>query len=160
MPIADVREYLKQWGKDGDVREFDVSSATVELAAAALGVAPARIAKSMALRTPDGCALVVAAGDGRIDNAKFKSRFGHKARMLDAADTLAFTGHAVGGVCPFAIANPAVTIYLDVSLKRFDTVFPACGNDKSAVEMTCGELFECSRAADWVDVCKNWDNPA
>lgn len=156
MPVAEVREYLKQWGKDGGVREFPVSSATVELAARAVGVVPARIAKTIALRSPDGCLLVVAAGDAKVDNARFKARFGHKARMLDPDETLAFTGHAVGGVCPFAISRKDVTAYLDESLRRFDSVFPACGSGNSAIELTCDELFACAKAAEWVDVCKDW----
>lgn len=156
MPVAEVREYLKRWGKDAGVREFAVSSATVELAARAVGVIPARIAKTIALKNPAGCLLVVAAGDARLDNARFKACFGYKARMLDPGETLAFTGHAIGGVCPFAISRPDVTAYLDESLRRFDTVFPACGSGNSAIELTCDELFACSRAAEWVDICKDW----
>lgn len=153
MSITAVREYLQRWGKDTAVREFAESSATVELAAKALGVEPARIAKTMALKGETGCVLLVTAGDVRIDNAKYKARFKNKARMLDAATTAAFTGHEVGGVCPFAITNPDVTTYLDISLRRFATVFPACGSANSAIELTCDELCACSGAAEWVDVC-------
>ena len=119
MAIEAVREYLKQFGRDGDVLEFDVSSATVELAAQALQVEPARIAKTIALRDGDGCVLIVAAGDGKIDNSRFKKKFGMKAKMLAPEETVALTGHAVGGICPFA--NPfCARVFLDVSLKRFE----------------------------------------
>ena len=157
MSVAAVKEYLKQWGKDGDVREFPVSSATVELAAQAVGCEPARIAKTLSFKLDDGCILVVAAGDARIRNGKFKAVFGKKAVMLSPEEALAYTGHAVGGVCPFAVANPDVRVFLDVSMKRFETVFPACGSGNSAIELTCGELFEMSGAVDWVDVCSNWN---
>lgn len=155
MAIEAVREYLKQFGRDGDVLEFDVSSATVELAAQALQVEPARIAKTIALRDGDGCVLIVAAGDGKIDNSRFKKKFGMKAKMLAPEETVALTGHAVGGICPFA--NPfCARVFLDVSLKRFETVFPACGSSNSAIELTCGELAEYSHSEGWADVCKGW----
>ena len=161
MSIERVREYLKQYGRDGDVREFPVSSATVELAAQALGVVPARIAKTISLKDGDGCILIVAAGDGKIDNAGFKREFGMKAKMLAPEETLALTGHAVGGICPFA--NPdGARVFLDESLRRFQTVFPACGSSNSAIELTCGELEKYSRCVKWVDVCKGWreeENP-
>ena len=154
MPsIAKVREYLKQYHKDKDIQEFHVSSATVELAARALGVIPARIAKSIALKVDEGCVLVVSAGDVKINSSKFKARFATKARMMNADETYAFTGHKVGGVCPFAIENPDVKIYLDVSLKRFASVYPACGSSSSGIEMTCDELYTCAKALGWVDVC-------
>lgn len=157
MSVAGVKEYLKQWGKDGAVLEFAQSSATVDLAAQAVGCESARIAKTLAFRLDGGCVLVVAAGDARIKNGKFKTHFGQKAVMLSPDETLEYTGHAVGGVCPFAIANPDVQVFLDVSLQRFETVFPACGSNNSAIEMTCDELFACSKAVDWVDVCSNWN---
>lgn len=154
MGVARVREYLKQWNRDKDVRELEASSATVELAAAALGVEGARIAKSMAFKNNGACILLVTAGDARIDNHKFKSAFGVKAKMMSPEETLDFTGHAIGGVCPFAITREDVGIYLDVSMRRFSTVFPACGSGNSAIEMTCEDLFLCSRAIAWVDACK------
>ena len=156
MSVAAVKEYLKEWGKDADVREFSQSSATVALAAEVLGVAPARIAKSLSFKLDPGCVLVVAAGDARIVSGKFKAFFGKRANMLKPEETLELTGHPVGGVCPFAV-NPAVRTYLDVSLQRFGTVFPACGSASSAVEMTPDELFACSRAVGWVDVCSGWN---
>lgn len=161
MSIERVKEYLKQYGRDGDVREFPVSSATVELAAQALGVIPARIAKTISLKDGGGCMLIVAAGDGKIDNARFKKEFGMKAKMLAPDETETLTGYAVGGICPFA--NPAgARVFLDESLRRFQTVFPACGSSSSAIELTCGELSEYSRCIKWVDVCKGWrgeENP-
>lgn len=157
MSVAVVKEYLQRWGKDKDVREHAGSSATVELAAQAVGCEPARIAKTLSFRDGDGCMLVVMAGDARVKGGKFKAAFGKKPSMLSAEEALAFTGHAVGGVCPFAITNPAVTVYLDVSMQRFDTVHPAAGSANSSVEMTCDELFACSGAAGWVDVCSGWN---
>ncbi len=155
MSVETVRAYLAQWGRGKDVREFTVSSATVELAAQALGVAPERIAKTLSFLTPEGCILIVAAGDARIDNPRFKAAFGCKAKMPSHDEVAALNGHGVGGVCPFAV-NDGVNIYLDESLKRFDTVFPAGGSPNSAVELTCEELEQYSRAAKWVDVCKGW----
>ncbi len=157
MSVAAVKDYLKQWGKDGAVLEFAQSSATVELAARAVGCEPARIAKSLSFKLDDGCLLVVAAGDARIQNGKYKACFGKKAVMLSPEEVLAATGHAVGGVCPFAIPDPSVRVYLDISLRRFATVFPACGSGNSAIEMTCDELFACSKALGWVDVCSGWN---
>ncbi len=154
MGVAEVREYLKQWNKAELVRELAKSSATVELAAEALGVIPARIAKSMAFRNGEACILLVTAGDTRIDNQKFKSAFGIKPKMMSPEETLAFTGHAPGGVCPFALASPLVKVYLDVSMQRFGTMFPACGSGNSAIELSCDELFACARAISWVDACK------
>ena len=160
MSVTTVKEYLKQWNKDAAVREFEVSSATVELAAQALGVEPARIAKTLSFSDDgDGCILIVAAGDAKIDNAKFKAFFHRKARMLSPDEVIARTGHAIGGVCPFAITNPAVRIWLDESLKRFATVFPACGSSNSAIELSCAEQETCSRALGWIDVCKGWTEP-
>lgn len=155
MSIETVRTHLAAFGLANRIREFSVSSATVELAAAAAGVAPARIAKTLSFREGEGCLLVVAAGDARIDNKKFKDRFGHKATMLPPEDTLRLTGHAVGGVCPFAVPE-GTPVYLDESLRQFETVLPAAGNAASAVELTCDELFRAAAARDWVDVCKDW----
>ena len=155
MSVQVVREYLKPFHLDERIREFSVSSATVELAAVAVGVEEARIAKTLSFFSADGegCLLIVTAGDTKIDNKLFKSTFGFKAKMLPHDLALQMTGHAVGGVCPFA--NPPHTeVYLDESMKRFTTVFPAAGSASSAIELTCGELFELSRAKAWVDVCK------
>lgn len=156
MAIEKVKEYFKTWNKEHRILEFDVSSATVELAARAVGVEPERIAKTLSFYDKDGehAILVVTAGDMKIDNSKFKKYFGLKAKMLSADDVEQLTGHAIGGVCPFA--NPQNTnVFLDVSLKRFQTVFPAAGSSNSAIELTCEELAEYSKAKDWVDVCKN-----
>lgn len=155
MAIELVREYLKKWGRENDIREFETSSATVELAAKALGVEPARIAKTLAFRNTEGALLVVSAGDAKTDNSKFKAEFGFKAKMLTAEETLAYIGHAVGGVCPFGVENN-IPIFLDISLKRFMTVFPACGSSNSAIELTCEDLEEYSLCKRWVDVCKGW----
>lgn len=156
MSIERVREYLAQFGVQDRIQEFDVSSATVELAAQALNTQPARIAKTLSFKTPEGeCLLLVAAGDGKIDNRKFRETFGFKAKMLSFDEVEPMTGHGVGGVCPFA--NPAgVQVYLDESLRRFETVFPACGSGNSAIQLTCSELEELSNADGWVDVCKGW----
>lgn len=154
MSIEKVRAYLKKWNMEDRILEFDVSSATVELAAKALGCEPARIAKSIALKGADGgVILVVAAGDAKIDNQKFKGEFGLKPKMLTPDEALTLVGHAVGGVCPFAVCE-GVKTYLDVSLKRFETVFPACGSSNSAIKLTIGELETCSSSQKWVDVCK------
>jgi prolyl-tRNA editing enzyme YbaK/EbsC (Cys-tRNA(Pro) deacylase) len=157
MSIELVKEALKPWGKDTAVRELSQSSATVALAAQALGVAPARIAKTLSFQKEDGCILLVAAGDARVDNAKFKAAFGRKAKMLTPEEALRLTGHAVGGVCPFALEGRPAEVWLDESLRRFDTVFPACGSANSAIELTLTELLEISRAKGWVDVCKGWE---
>ena len=155
MSIEKVRAYFAPLGREGDILEFPVSSATVELAAQAVGVIPARIAKTLSFLVEERCILIVAAGDARIDNSKFKHLFHTKAKMPTQEQVAALTGHDVGGVCPFA--NPVgVATYLDVSLNRFDTVFPAAGSSNSAIELTCEELERYSNAADWVDVCKNW----
>ena len=155
MSIEPVRAYFKTCGREGDVLEFPVSSATVELAAQALGVIPARIAKTLSFLVEDRCILILAAGDAKIDNKKYKAQFHTKAKMLLAGQVEPLTGHAVGGVCPFA--NPeGTTAYLDVSLKRFDTVFPAAGSPNSAIELSCAELEAFSHSAGWVDVCKDW----
>ena len=155
MSIERVKAYLDQYGLADRIREFEASSATVELAAQAAGVEPGRIAKSLSFKLEERTVLVVAAGDVKVDNAKYKAAFGGKAKMLTAAEAVERTGHAVGGVCPFA--NPeGTTAYLDVSLKRFDTVFPAAGSPNSAIELSCAELEAFSHSAGWVDVCKDW----
>ena len=155
MSIERVREYFRSLGREGEILEFPVSSATVELAAQAAGVIPARIAKTLSFAVDGGCVLVVCAGDAKIDNPKYKAQFHCKAKMLTPEEALAFTGHAVGGVCPFAIDNPAVTTWLDISLRRFDTVYPAAGSSNSAVELTIPELEAvCDHFQGWVDVCK------
>ncbi len=155
MAIDKVREYFRQFGLEDKILEFDVSSATVDLAAQAVGVEGARICKTLSFKDKDGgCILIQAAGDARIDNRKFKDKFHLKAKMLTAEEVVEFTGHAIGGVCAFAIENPNVRVYTDESLKRFDTVFPACGSSNSAIEFTCDELFRYSNAIEWVDVCK------
>ena len=153
--IERVRIYLENLGLAGRIMEFPASSATVELAATAVGVIPARIAKSLTFRGEGNCIMVVTAGDARVNGGKYKKTFGKKANMLSPEEALTLTGHEVGGVCPFALPATA-SVYLDVSLRRFDTVFPACGSDNSAVEMDMGQLWESSGALDWVDVCVGW----
>ena len=158
MSIERVKAYFKECGMEERILEFDVSSATVELAAAALHCEPERIAKSLSFMLDGHGILVVAAGDARIDNHKYKEQFHTKAKMLSWEEAETLIGHAVGGVCPFAV-NPGVAVYLDVSLKRFETVFPACGSSNSAIELTIPELEECSGHAGWVDVCKGYQAP-
>lgn len=155
MAIDKVRDYLKQWGREGDILEFDTSSATVELAAEVLGVTPSRIAKTLSFKSEDGAILIITAGDTRVDNARFKAEFNMKAKMLTAEEVLEYTGHAVGGVCPFAL-NQELPVYSDISMKRFTTVYPACGSSNSAIELTCDELENYSGSLKWVDVCKGW----
>lgn len=154
MSIEKVRAFFRQYGMEDRILEFPVSSATVELAAQALGCAPCRIAKSLSFLVEGRPVLVVAAGDARIDNPKYKAYFGVKAKMLTPEEAVSLIGHAVGGVCPFAV-NPGVAVYLDESLKRFATVFPACGSGSSAIELTIPELERYSGGT-WVDVCRNW----
>ena len=153
MAIEKVRAYLKQWGMEEKILEFETSSATVELAANAVGCKPQRIAKTLSFRTNDKCILVVCAGDTKIDNSKFKKKFETKAKMLPFEEVLESVGHEVGGVCPFGV-NSDVEIYLDSSLKRFETVFPACGSENSAIELSIDELEKTSNYKEWVDVCK------
>lgn len=154
MAIEKVREYFKTLGIEDKIREFTVSSATVDLAAQALGVDGQRIAKTMSFKKKDeSCILVVCAGDAKIDNAKFKHTFEVKAKMLTPDEVIEKVGHAIGGVCPFAVPDD-VEVYLDESLKRFETVFPACGSSNSAAEFTTDELYKYSNAKSWVDVCK------
>ena len=159
MAIEKVRSYFSQFGMADRIREFEVSSATVELAAAALGCEGARIAKTLSLRLPEGCILIVAAGDAKIDNARYKEQFHTKAKMLSFEEVEPEIGHAVGGVCPFAV-NEGVRVYLDESLKRFTTVFPACGSSNSAIELTIPELEQYSGYVSWIDVCKGWREDA
>jgi len=156
MSIDKAREYLSKFRRENDIMEFEVSSATVELAAMALNVIPARITKTLAFKKDDSCILIGTAGDAKIDNKKFKTEFGMKAKMLTPEETLELTNHAVGGVCSFGVPENVVS-YVDISLKRFDTVFPACGSSNSAIELTCDELFELTASAKWVDVCKDWN---
>lgn len=155
MSIEKVKEYFKYLGISERIIEFDVSSATVELAAAALGCDGKRIAKTLSFKLDDDCILIVAAGDARVDNAKFKAFFGRKAKMPSVDEVEELCGHAVGGVCPFAVKE-GVKVYLDKSLTRFNTVFPACGSSNSAIEMTLDELKEYSNCECFVDVCKAW----
>ncbi|MEH7333907.1 YbaK/EbsC family protein [Neobacillus drentensis] len=158
MSFESVKAHFKQWNREQDMMEFETSSATVELAAEAIGVIPARIAKTLSFRGEDDQAiLVVAAGDAKIDNKKFRQTFGFKARMLTPDEVLEQTGHAIGGVCPFGLKNE-LDVYLDVSMKRFETLFPACGSSNSAIELTNDEMFQYSFAKDWVDVCKGWED--
>lgn len=153
MSIEKGRAYFRALGLEDRVLEFDVSSATVELAAKAVGVEGARIAKTLSFKTPEGCMLILAAGDARIDNRKFKDVFHMKARMLTADEVLTLVGHPVGGVCPFG-CNEGVPVYLDESLKRFETVYPAVGSANSAIGLNLDELYAYSRALAWVDVCR------
>ena len=155
MSIEKVKDYFARYGLQGRVQEFPVSSATVELAAQALQCEPCRIAKTLSFRTNDGVILIVAAGDAKVDNPKYKARFGCKAKMLAFEEVEPEIGHAVGGVCPFGV-NAGVTVYLDESLHRFETVFPACGSSNSAIELTIPELEKFSGYKAWVDVCKGW----
>ena len=153
MPIQEVKSYLQKFGMDSRVRELPQSSATVELAAQALGTQPARIAKTLSFSTGEGPVLIVCAGDGKIDNQKYKAFFHQKAKMLSSQEVLDQVGHPVGGVCPFAVKE-GVRVYLDESLRRFETVFPACGSGNSAIELTLPELEQASGFLQWVDVCK------
>ena len=155
MSIEKVKAYFSSVGMTERIQEFEVSSATVALAAEALHCEPARIAKTLSFASGEGAILVVAAGDAKVDNPKFKARFGMKAKMLTPEDAVRLIGHAVGGVCPFAV-NEGVPVYLDESLRRFTTVYPACGSSNSAIELTIPELEEHSHFDSWVDVCKGW----
>lgn len=156
MSIAAVREYLAPFGLADKVLEFSTSSATVELAAQAAGVIPARIAKSLTFRVGDKAVILVTAGDAKVDNTKFKAAFHTKAKMLSPEEVVQLVGHAVGGVCPFAIKETA-EVYLDVSMKRFPTIFPAAGSANSAVELTCDQLEQAAQNFQgWGDFCKGW----
>ena len=156
MTIDKVKAFFRQYGLEDIIRELEMSSATVELAAQALHCEPCRIAKTLSFLAGGSPILIVTAGDAKIDNPKYKAQFGSKAKMLTPDEAVALIGHAVGGVCPFAV-NEGVTVYLDVSLKRFATVFPACGSGNSAIELTVEELEKYSDSAAWIDVCKGWN---
>ncbi|MBQ8813698.1 MAG: YbaK/EbsC family protein [Lachnospiraceae bacterium] len=153
MSIERVRAYFKQFGIEERILEFSVSSATVELAAQAVGCEPGRIAKTLSFMVGEQPILIVAAGDARVDNAKYKAQFHKKAKMLTPDEAAELIGHAVGGVCPFAV-NEGVAVYLDESLKKYETVFPACGSSNSAIELTIEELEKYSGFESWVDVGK------
>lgn len=155
MSIEKVRSYFAAFGMEGRILEFPVSSATVELAAQALNTDGCRIVKTLSFRVQDSAILICAAGDAKVDNAKYKARFGVKAKMLSHEEAADMIGHAVGGVCPFAV-NEGVQVYLDESIKRFATVFPAAGSSNSAIELTIPEMEAYSGYTAWVDVCKGW----
>ena len=155
MAIEKVRAYFQQFDMQDRILEFPVSSATVELAAVAVGCEPARIAKTLSFLADEKPILVVTAGDTKINNSAYKAQFHGKAKMLTPEQVVDLIGHAIGGVCPFAV-NPGVAVYLDESLKRFETVFPACGSSNSAIELTIPELEKYSGYTAWVDVCKGW----
>jgi prolyl-tRNA editing enzyme YbaK/EbsC (Cys-tRNA(Pro) deacylase) len=155
MSIEIARAYLEKMGVADRIMEFDVSSATVELAAKAVGVEPARICKTLSFKLKDGSGVLIqAAGDARIDNKKYKAYFGEKAKMLSPEEVPEYTNHEIGGVCAFGITRDDVKIYCDVTMKRFETVFPACGSSNSAAEFTPDELFEVSRSLAWIDISK------
>ena len=155
MSIEIVRKYFRGYGMEDRILEFDVSSATVELAAQAVGCEPARIAKTLSFKVEDQPILIVAAGDAKIDNPKYKAKIHKKAQMLKPEEVTEFIGHAVGGVCPFGVPD-SVDVYLDESLRRFKTVFPAAGSANSALELSMEELEKYSHAREWIDVCKGW----
>lgn len=156
MGIVQVREYFRKYNLEDRILEFEESSATVELAAHAAGCEPARIAKSLSFKADDKPVLIVAAGDAKVDNGKCKAFFHTKAKMLTKEEAEELIGHAVGGVCPFAVKD-GVSVYLDVSMKRFETVFPAAGSSNSAIELNLEELEKYSGSLGWIDVCKNWE---
>lgn len=153
MAFEKAKEYLKQFGLENRIMVFNTSSATVELAAEAVGCEPARIAKTLSFKVEERCILIVAAGDARVDNKKYKAQFHTKAKMLTFDEVEGLTGNAVGGVCPFGVKD-GVKVYLDESLRRFETVYPACGSSNSAVELTLSELEQASGCEAWIDVCK------
>ncbi|MDQ0655907.1 YbaK/EbsC family protein [Paenibacillus sp. W2I17] len=157
MAIEKVKDFFKQYGMDSQIKEFEVSSATVDLAASALGCEPERIAKTLSFMVNGQAVLVVAAGDAKVDNKKFKEYFKTKAKMLSPDEAIDMVGHAIGGVCPFAIKND-VSVYLDISLKRFETIYPACGSSNSAIELTIKQLEKYSSYSEWIDVCKGWND--
>lgn len=157
VSLESVKKFFKQLNREADIMEFETAIATVGQAAETIGVEPARIAKTLSFRGEvDKAILIVAAGDVKIDNKKFRQEFGFKARMLAPDEVLEQTGHAIGGVCAFGLKNE-LPVYLDVSMRRFDTLFPACGSTNSAIELTKDEIFQYSSARDWVDVCKGWE---
>ena len=153
MAIEKVKAYFEKYNMADRVLEFEVSSATVDLAAAAIGCEPGRIAKTLSFNIGGSAVLIVCAGNARIDNPKYKARFSAKAKMLTPDEAAALVGHAVGGVCPFAV-NEGVTVYLDESLKAYTTVYPACGSSNSAIELTIPELEKYAAPLGWIDVCK------
>lgn len=155
MAMQRARAHLRSYGLEDRVQEFEVSSATVELAALAVGCEPARIAKTLSFMVDGAPVLIVAAGDARVDNPRFKAQFHQKARMLTPEEAEQRVGHAVGGVCPFGVEE-GVSTYLDESLRRFERVYPACGSANSAVDLTIEELERCSLSRGWIDVCKGW----
>lgn len=152
MSIEKAKEYFRKWNLENKILEFDVSSATVELAAKAVGCEPQRIAKTLSFKTGDKNILIVTAGDTKVDNPKYKAKFKTKAKMLTRDELIEFVGHDIGGVCPFGIKD-GVEVYLDESLKRFNTVFPACGSSNSAIELTINELEKYSNCIEWINVC-------
>lgn len=156
MSVEKVREYLKKYNIDNRVQEFEESSATVELAAKALKCEPNRIAKTLSFKIDDKPILIVVSGDAKIDNSKYKAQFNKKAKMLSRDEVLELIGHPVGGVCPFAV-NEGVEVYLDESLKRFETVYPACGSTNSAIKLSIEELEKYSNYISWVDICNKFD---
>lgn len=159
MSVKLASKYLAQFGLDKKIITFATSSATVELAAQAAGCEPARIAKTLSFMSKNGPILIVTAGDTKIDNAKYKGQFGCKAKMLGANEVEPLIGHAVGGVCPFGVKD-GVDIYLDISMQRFTTVFPACGEHNNAIELTPEEMEKYTQNKGWIDVCKGWQQEA
>lgn len=156
MSMEQAREHIRQCGLEERIQVFDVSSATVELAAAAVGCEPAHIAKTLSFKVDDQPVLIVTAGDAKVDNAKYKARFHTKAKMLTPDEVTGMVGHSVGGVCPFGI-HEGIRVFLDESMKRFEIVYPACGSANSAIKLTIPELERCSGFEAWVDVCKGWE---
>ena len=156
MSLEKTKKYFKKWNMDDKILEFDVSSATVELAAEAVGCEPKRIGKTLSFMVDENPILIVVAGDAKVDNRKYKDQFKTKAKMLKADQVYDLIGYDIGGVCPFDV-NEDVIVYLDRSLKRFETVFPACGSSNSAIELTIDELEEHSKFTSRVDVCKGWE---
>ena len=158
MSLDKVKEYLKQFNKDKDIIILNTSTATVELASKALGVEPDKIAKTLSFKTQDGAIIIVASGMARIDNKKYRDTFHLKAKMLSSEEVENLIGHEIGGVCPFAIENKNVRIYLDKSLQKYDYVYPACGSKNSAIKLSCKELEDLSNSLSWVDVCKDYQH--
>lgn len=158
MSLDKVKEYLKQFNKDKDIIILNTSTATVELASKALGIEPDKIAKTLSFKTQDGAIIIVTSGMARIDNKKYRNTFHLKAKMLSAEEVEILIGHEIGGVCPFAIENKNVKIYLDKSLQKYDYVYPACGSKNSAIKLSCKELEDLSNSLSWVDVCKDYQN--
>ena len=156
MSIEIAKAYFKKFDMDTRILDFEVSSATVELAAQAVGCEPARIAKTLSFMVEEQPILILTAGDAKIDNSKYKAMFHKKAKMMTPEELETYVGHAIGGVCLFGIPEN-VAVYLDKSLTRFETVFPACGSSNSAIELTISELEKYSNFTEWVDVCKNWE---